>query len=151
MVADAAGDGADSGRGPGRGRDGRVPHVAIRLDAVVGNVGLIRHTVVAFAAAHGADGPRQGAVALAVSEAVSNVVVHAYAPGEHGSVCVDADVEGDDLEIVVSDCGRGVSAGPLRPGLGLGLAMIGEHADELVISERAPRGTELWMRFGLRA
>lgn len=132
-----------------RHRDGRVPHVALRLPAVPENLPLIRNTVAAFAAARGADGPLHGAVSLAVSEAVSNVILHAYPDGEPGIVRVEADVEDHELEIVVHDEGGGIASGPLRPGLGLGLAIIAEHTEELMISERAPRGTEVWMRFRL--
>ncbi len=69
---------------------------------------MIRQEVRDFARAHGAADPN--AVALAVSEAVTNAIVHAYVDApEPGEIEVIAQRIGDDcLEILVCDDGRGM-------------------------------------------
>lgn len=46
-------------------------------------------------------------VKTAVSEAVTNCIVHAYAGGE-GTVVLECEAEGDTLHIEISDRGRGI-------------------------------------------
>ena len=68
------------------------------------------------------------AIALAVTEAVTNVVRHAY-PGSVGSVTLSADASrGDELVVAVADEGAGGRSFTMRadPGLGIGLALIRE-------------------------
>jgi serine/threonine-protein kinase RsbW/stage II sporulation protein AB (anti-sigma F factor) len=95
-----------------------------RLRAQPDQVRVIRAEVRAFAVEHGAADPN--AVALAVSEAVTNAVVHAYVDApEPGEIEVVARRTGDDcLEILVSDAGRGMLPRPDSPGVGLGLPLV---------------------------
>jgi anti-sigma regulatory factor (Ser/Thr protein kinase) len=87
------------------------------------------------------------AVALATSEAVGNVVRHAYA-GEGGRVELDAHLRDDDILIRVADRGLGLSA---RSGTrtGLGLPVIGRVSNGVTVSSDA-EGTTVSMRFALR-
>ena len=109
----------------------------------------LRHAVADYAEAAGITGPKLDGVRLAVSEAVSNVVLHAY-QDDPGEVHVTARVVGDELWVLVADDGRGPNAEPLRPGLGWGLAFIADAADEFSLAERAQGGTEARMVFRLR-
>jgi anti-sigma regulatory factor (Ser/Thr protein kinase) len=118
-------------------------HVRATPEAVSG----IRHIVVALAAHHGADEPLCAQVARAVSEAVSNVVTHAYAsPADRGNVHFAADVERHALEVVISDDGHGFQPGQ-GAGAGLGLSVIASSSAHFGINQRQPHGTEVWMRF----
>jgi anti-sigma regulatory factor (Ser/Thr protein kinase) len=101
-----------------------------------------------FAAWSGADSETVEAVKLAVSEAVTNVVLHAYgnAPGELQLTLAVAEHE---LWALVADNGRGHQSAPLKPGLGWGLALIADACETFVITERSGGGTELRMRFPL--
>ena len=110
----------------------------------------LRHAVADYARSVGIDGAQLDGVRLAVSEAVSNVVLHAYA-GEPGYVHVTARVVSDELWVLVADDGRGHNASPLRPGLGWGLAFITDGTDEFALAERAEGGTEARMIFRLPA
>jgi anti-sigma regulatory factor (Ser/Thr protein kinase) len=91
-------------------------------------------------------------VALAVGEAVTNVVVHAYRhrpPGE-GTIAVAASVVSGELRVTVRDGGCGLRARSDSPGLGLGLAIIDTLADSVDLSTpAADGGFEVRMRFGL--
>jgi serine/threonine-protein kinase RsbW len=75
---------------------------------------------------------------IVVSDAVTNVVLHAYRDGELGRVRVKASVAVDLLTPVVADDGVGMSPNPDRPGLGVGLALIGRREDSEVFSGGAP-------------
>ncbi len=120
-----------------------------RVPAVAGEVASIRHAVTAAAAAEGIDGrPRQD-IALAVSEACSNVVMHAYrgdaAPGQ---LAVDAYREGGEFFVVVCDEGIGMAPRTDSPGLGLGLGLIAGLARRLEIVSQEPAGASVTMVFG---
>jgi serine/threonine-protein kinase RsbW len=123
-----------------------VPSTSLDVEAVARSVRDVRRRVVAFAAEVGADRDLQARVALAVSEAATNVVMHAYRGSASRPMHVAADFEDGGLEVVVADVGEGLR--PRRsPGLGAGLGIIAETCDEVVVREREGAGIELWMRF----
>lgn len=96
----------------------------------------------------GATGRQLENVALAVSEAVANVVRHAYPPGSPGTVTVDARVDDHVIEVIVCDEGSGMPAPSEQPGSGLGLLIIARVAESLELKDAAP-GVELRMTFPL--
>jgi anti-sigma regulatory factor (Ser/Thr protein kinase) len=111
----------------------------------------LRHAVADYARALGIDGEQLDGVRLAVSEALSNVVLHAYRESEPGYLHLTARVVGDELWVLVADDGRGHNTSPIRPGLGWGLAFITDAADEFTMAERAEGGSEARMVFRLPA
>jgi anti-sigma regulatory factor (Ser/Thr protein kinase) len=118
----------------------------LRLDAQPSAVGRARAAVVAFAERHRL--ARAADVALAVTEAVTNAVVHAYRGDATGEVRVVACAHRDGLLVVVRDYGCGMQPNPVSPGAGLGLAVIGALAGEMNI-ERPEQGggTRVRIRF----
>jgi anti-sigma regulatory factor (Ser/Thr protein kinase) len=89
-------------------------------------------------------------VRLAVSEAVSNVVVHGYRETPPGAVTVAAEAADHELRVVVSDEGCGPTARTDSPGAGLGLPLIAEVAESMSVSPgRDGQGTVLRMTFDL--
>jgi anti-sigma regulatory factor (Ser/Thr protein kinase) len=103
----------------------------------------------AFAAEAGASEEQQEQVRLVVSEAVTNVVQHAY--GERrGDVHLTAMVVSSELWILVADDGRGLCAGSDSPGLGLGLAWMAQFSDGMTLVARSCGGVEVRLRFDLR-
>jgi anti-sigma regulatory factor (Ser/Thr protein kinase) len=125
-----------------------VPFVGLRLPAVAASVPRARHRLRAFAASCGADTATQHAIALAVTEAVANAVLHAYAGRAAGRVLVDADFEEAAIEITVTDHGRGVGEPP-APRPGLGLELVRHHSSGFEVRDRRLGGTEVWMCFRL--
>ena len=123
-----------------------VERIELRTRATPAAVPGVRRAVVAFAELHGVGIAPD--VALAVSEAITNAVLHAYRGDSSGSVRVVACAEPDRLVVVVRDYGCGMSPNPDSPGLGLGLSVIGRLATELNI-ERPEEGggTRLRMCF----
>jgi serine/threonine-protein kinase RsbW len=124
-----------------------VERLEFRTQAIPTAVPAGRRAVVEFAERHGVG--IAGDVALAVSEALTNAVLHAYRDGDPGPVRVVACAEPDRLVVVVRDYGCGMSPRPDSPGLGLGLAVIGRLATELTIErpDDAEGGTRLRMCF----
>jgi serine/threonine-protein kinase RsbW len=94
-------------------------------------------------------------VALAVTEAASNVVTHAYREqAECGELRVEAYVDGDALVVVVSDDGCGLKPRQDSPGLGLGLPLMTRLTTSLEIVDgdhsHPRRGMTVRMAFRLR-
>jgi anti-sigma regulatory factor (Ser/Thr protein kinase) len=87
------------------------------------------------------------AVSLAVTEAVANVVLHAY-PAHAGQVAVTAELVGTDLVVVVSDTGvgrRGFGS-TTSAGLGHGLGVIRGLCARATVAPTGA-GTAVTMRF----
>jgi anti-sigma regulatory factor (Ser/Thr protein kinase) len=116
--------------------------------AVPTSVPLARHAIVELARAGAANAEQLHAVRLACSEAITNVVRHAYRGG-HGLVHVDAALADGELWVLVADDGCGLGTRSDTPGMGQGLRLIAAVSDDLTIVERAEGGTELRMRFSL--
>lgn len=122
------------------------------LRAVPDAVPELRRRAVAFAKANGASEDVAYSVALAVSETVTNAVVHAYAGREPGPVVVRCRVDGEGLVIEVVDEGSGIAARDDSPGIGQGLALVGALARTLEIKSRPDgAGTVVTMSFGAAA
>src|SRR4051794_3992828 len=87
---------------------------------------------------------------LALTEACSNSVRHAYQDGRAGVVDIDYDLQSDFLAIEVSDDGKGFhyveadgeESAELTEG-GLGLAIIKSLSDEFELGERNGGGSRL--------
>ena len=117
-----------------------------RLGAQPASLPRIRHAATAALAEIGiSDREFLGGVALALSEAVGNVIQHAY---PNGAGDIDVSMLSNDHEIVitVADSGVGIDNAADSPGLGIGLQLIGRIATTWTISSDAS-GTAITMRF----
>lgn len=119
--------------------------------AVAESVPRARNDVVAFAIRRGASKPQVDAIRLAVSEAVSNAVLHAYDGKGPGDIHITAEIAAQELWVLIADDGQGFQAPARNPGLGWGLPLIAHMSDRLEIAERADGGTEIRMRFPMDA
>ena len=94
-----------------------------------------------------------GQIRLAVTEACTNCVLHAYG-GECDidfTFALEASVDDDDLLVVVRDAGAGISAArSARAGLGLGLRLMRQAASSVDVTSRPGGGTRVAMRFAIR-
>lgn len=111
------------------------------------SVPILRHRAREFAAAQGAGEQMVADVALAVSEAVTNVVKYAYEAGVEGDIELTGSAGPDELEIWVRDRGTGFGRGSID-GLGLGLSIIARLCEDMQIVQEGT-GTEVRMRFAL--
>ena len=134
------------------------PHNYIALEFLSRSVneGFARTAVAAFAAQLDPTLDELGDIRTAVSEAVTNAIVHAY-PDELGKISVRASVfEGSVLEIVVRDWGCGIAdvdkareplyttGGEERSGMGF--TIMESFMDALVVRSRPGKGTVVTMK-----
>jgi serine/threonine-protein kinase RsbW len=85
-------------------------------------------------------------IRLAVSEAVSNAVTHAFRGREAGSVRITCTVDERSLLVTVADDGTGMRPNLDSPGLGLGIPLITKLASD-VRFDSTERGTTVSMSF----
>jgi serine/threonine-protein kinase RsbW len=116
--------------------------------AVPESVPRARRAVGDFARGQGVAADVLPKVALAVSEACTNVVLHAYRDDrDTGDLEVQADIVDEHLRVIVSDAGVGLMPHLDSPGLGLGLPIISQTAAVFEVRSSPAGGTELCMRF----
>jgi serine/threonine-protein kinase RsbW len=121
--------------------------VRLTLPARAENVVLVRHVVAALAEALRLPPALIEDVKLAVTEACTNVVRHAYA-GSEGPLEVRLEPEdGDALTVVVTDHGEGMRPGRSDDGPGLGLPLIAALAHQLEIRREPDNGSRVRMQF----
>ncbi len=119
------------------------------------NEGYARSAIAAFAAQLDPTMEELGDIRTAVSEAVTNAIVHAY-PDEIGTIWLRARIlEEDKLEIMVKDRGRGIpdlqqameplftTGGEERSGMGF--TIMESFTDRLKVRSSPGRGTTVTM------
>ncbi|MDY6012291.1 anti-sigma F factor [Clostridium sp.] len=93
-------------------------------------------------------------VKTAVSEAVTNSIIHGYENREDGKVRIDASIIENEIEIIISDFGRGIkdiekAKEPLytsRPDLersGMGFTVMESFMDSLEVYSEEGKGTKV--------
>jgi anti-sigma regulatory factor (Ser/Thr protein kinase) len=95
----------------------------------------------------GLDEDQATLVAMVVTEAAANVVLHAY-PDEPGMIEFAADADEDELRVRVSDRGVGIDSPSANRGLGAGLRIMRRLALTRITSQPG-RGTSVELRFEL--
>jgi serine/threonine-protein kinase RsbW len=108
-------------------------------------VGVLRRDMAELAKDCGMDAEGIADVRLAVTEAATNAVVHAYAEAE-GELSVTAAMRDGELTIVIGDTGSGLVERHDSPGLGVGLALIAKVVERLKIVSH-PGSTEIHLAF----
>ena len=126
-----------------------TPDLELKLPARAENVAVIRHAFGGFAEALSVDEQTLADIKLAVTEACTNVVIHAYEDDEEGALEVDASIADRRLTVVIRDSGRGIVPRPDSPGLGLGLPLIATLAESLELGKDVYDQTEVRMTFRL--
>lgn len=120
----------------------------VRLDAVPVSVAQARRITREWSAQYGATSTQLENIALAVTEAVANIVRHAYPLSEPGLIHLDAHTESGSLVFSIRDDGIGANQPSANAGLGVGLPIIVEVADHATINPTRA-GTQLTLRFNL--
>lgn len=129
------------------------PDMELALPARAENIAIVRHALGGFGEAYEISQEKLSDIRLAVTEACSNVVVHAYpeqADGRRngwGMMEVSATMIGDELAVVVRDWGEGIRPRPDSPGLGLGLSLIAALAETVQLGHDTAEHTEVRMTF----
>lgn len=127
-----------------------APGVRLTMPARPEGVAVVRQALAGMADALAFDAAVLADMKMAVSEACTNVVVHAYDDSE-GMLEVDMTADDLGLTICVRDHGSGIQpqVNPARevPALGLGLPLIAALSDSFELHGRAGEGTEVRMTF----
>lgn len=122
--------------------------------AVPESIGRARHAIEQYARACGAAPDIAARVALAVSEACTNVVLHAYIdrprPGEL-RLSAEHERSAREIHVTVEDDGRGMMPRIDSPGLGMGMPIIGQISSVYEVHTAISGGTTLSMRFAVEA
>ena len=114
--------------------------------AVAESIPRARLAVTQFAIRSGIAGELLEEIRLAVTEAVTNAVRHAYPqPTGTDAFHLTAAVAGNELWVLVADDGCGYQTPSQDPGAGLGLTIIAQLSAQYVITQRATGGTEVRM------
>jgi len=121
----------------------------LRLAADPASATRARHAAVALADELGASRDTRADIAVAVTEAVSNVVVHAYRGIAPSGVEITLSGDDETLDVEIRDRGVGLRPRDDSPGLGLGLGLMAHLADSLEVADADGGGTCIRLRFVL--
>ena len=133
-----------------------INYIRLEFPSRSANEGFARTAAAAFAAQLDPTMEELGDIRTAVSEAVTNAIVHAY-PDSIGRVTMRLRIlEGQTLEISVRDWGRGIedveramkplytTGGEERSGMGF--TIMGSFMDKLRVRSAPGKGTTVTMR-----
>src|ERR1700674_1022078 len=126
-----------------------APDIEWVFPAGAENVAIVRHAFGALGETLSVDPQTLADIQLAVTEACTNVVVHAYPEGSEGPLEVQAALLEEELVVMVRDEGPGIVPRPDSPGLGLGLPLIASLAESVQLGHDARGHTEVRMTFAL--
>lgn len=127
-----------------------APDVRMTMPARAEGVAVVRQALAGMADALAVDAAVLADMKMAVSEACTNVVVHAY---EDTDGMLEVEMSADDvgLTIRVRDHGRGIQPQVKQsrevPALGLGLPLIAALSDTFELQGAVGEGTEVRMTF----
>jgi stage II sporulation protein AB (anti-sigma F factor) len=128
--------------------------ILVEIAAIPENVGVARLLVAMVAAGADFTLPEIDEIKLAVSEAVTNAVVHAYMGRSDGTITLEVTLAARVLTVTVLDQGTGiadiararqpaVSSDPER--MGLGFCFMETHMDSLSVESTPGSGTRVTM------
>jgi serine/threonine-protein kinase RsbW len=129
------------------------PHdgaIELTLPAHAENIALVRHLLRCIGACLQLESELVEDVRLAVTEACTNVVRHAYEEDSRGTMAVHVTPLDEAVRVVVADRGRGLGPSSDTRGPGLGLPLIAAIADSLHIDQAPGAGSRVIMTFARR-
>ncbi len=133
----------------------------LRLPAISENEGVCRSVISAFAACLDPTVEELGDIRLAVSEAVTNCIVHAYRdlePGKVGYIYISVRLyDTREISVEISDNGCGIedveaarqpmyTTGEGTERCGMGFLVMENFTDSLSVKSKVGKGTSVLMR-----
>jgi stage II sporulation protein AB (anti-sigma F factor) len=134
-----------------------MDEITVILKAVPENESFARVVIAAFAARVNPAMDVLSDVKTAVSEAVTNAVIHAYdGDGRQKDICIKASIQDKTLKVDVKDYGQGIhnvleamtdfyTSKPCEERSGLGFTIMGSFMDSLEVLSAAGEGTTIRM------
>ena len=135
-----------------------INEMKLRLPARSENEGAARSAISAFAAILNPTVEELGDVRLAVSEAVTNAIVHAYDGDERGLIYISVRLYEDrEISVEISDKGCGIenvekakepfyTTGNGEERCGMGFLVMQSFMDTLSVKSKVGKGTAVLMR-----
>ena len=131
--------------------------VSIELMSKSQNEGFARVAVAAFVSQLAPTVEELTDVKTAVSEAVTNSIIHGYENKKEGIIKIEATISGDEITISIEDFGRGITnveqaMEPLytsKPELersGMGFTVMETFMDSLEVNSEEGKGTKVVMK-----
>lgn len=131
-------------------------HVTVTFNAISQNEAFARMVVAAFLTGFNPTLDQMTDVKTAVSEAVTNAIIHGY-DGKGGKILMTCQQKGQDLTVAVQDKGKGIAdikkaRQPFytsRPELersGMGFAFMEAFMDDVEVISEVDVGTTIIMR-----
>src|SRR3954468_15814754 len=114
--------------------------ITLTLPARPENIALVRHMIGALGSAIELPRSTVDDMRVAVTEACTNVVRHAYFRDD-GRIEVVIRPDGEAINVIVSDDAPGLGPSPDVAGPGLGLSLIAALADRLEIDHAPQKGS----------
>lgn len=121
--------------------------IRLTLPARAENVAIVRTVLHAFCTSLELPDQLVDDIRLAVTEACTNVVRHAYQDGDGPIEVLVRPEDGEGVRVVVADRGRGIAPRSSGGGPGLGLPLIAALTDAFEVSHAPGRGSALAMVF----
>ena len=132
-----------------------VNQMKLEIMSIPENVALARVTVAAFASQIDYTLSDLDEIKVAVSEAISNAIIHGYSKDPNQIVSVVASIFNDQsLEIIIEDKGKGIEnvEEAIQPAfttdderMGLGFVFMQSFMDELKVDSVVNQGTKIKM------
>ncbi len=129
----------------------RNDYMVLEVPSLRENVALVRVTVAAFAARLPFTIAELEELKVAVSEAVTNAIVHAY-PATTGCIRIEAVIIDGGVKVSVIDDGRGLVAAKSKitdegeeQRTGMGFSFMESFTDDLSVTSPAQGGTAVHM------
>lgn len=131
--------------------------IKIEFESKSQNEGFARVAIAAFVSQLDPTIEEITDVKTAVSEAVTNSIIHGYENKNDGIVVIEAMLSGNDITIIISDNGKGIkdvsqAREPLftsRPDLersGMGFTVMETFMDSLQVESQEGRGTRVVLK-----
>lgn len=133
-----------------------INYMKLEIPALSSNESFARSAVAAFAFPLNPSLEEVNDIKTAVSEAVTNCVLHAYGEGDLGTITITSRLYKDKVEIIVCDTGKGISdvkeamqpfftTGPEGERSGMGFTMMKAVMNSLEVESALGVGTTVIM------
>ena len=132
-------------------------HMELRFASISQNEALARTVAAAFATQLNPTIEELTDIRTAVSEAVTNAIIHGYENDPLGMVCMTCHIEGENITIQVEDAGRGIAdvalarqpfytTQPEMERSGMGFSVMEAFMDGVEVESSPGQGTKVTMR-----
>lgn len=133
-----------------------INSVVIAVDSISSNESFVRVAISAFIASLNPTVDELNDVKTAVSEAVTNAIIHGYEDRDIGKIFITCKIKNNEITIEVRDCGTGIddiatamtpmyTSKPDQERSGIGFTVMETFMDKVVVKSQKNLGTKIIM------